>query len=294
MKKLIFIALIACRVIGLQAQSDTTKYGVVVPRGFSYQLDVVYKTVGDWQGRFDIYMPPSSGKPTPLVINIHGGSWARQDKSRQRSFGAFFNENIAVANINYRLLKVSPAPAAVEDVRSMIVYMINHAGQYNIDPNNIILRGSSAGGHLAMLAGYLADNPLYDADRQGVQTIGVSAIVNVYGVADMSIFSAGDAAYPAVSDWLGNKANEAGFVQSVSPVFHINKNSPPTFTIHGDADPLVPFGQSILLTEKLQAAGVANELFVIPGGKHGGFTKKQNNEASVAMIAFLKRVGVLK
>ena len=66
-------------------------------------------------------------------------------------------------------------------------------------------------------------------------------------------------------------------------------------TIHGDADPTVPYTQSVRLHKALADAGVANELMTIPGGKHGFdcCTLAQRTSAYAKIREFLTRQRVL-
>ena len=292
---LIFISLFCCLTF-LSAQKVEyvmTKYKVEMPSTFTSQLDVVYNTVGDWEGKMDLYLPPNEGKPTPIVINIHGGGWNHGSKEKQTGFKSFFKKDVAVANMSYRLLDVATAPAAIQDVRSVILYIIRYAEKLNIDTNKIILQGGSAGGHLALVAGYIGDADLFDLDRTGVDTVRIAAVINKYGIADMVPFSTGDKAYRSAVRWLGDKAGDKEFMKSISGYHYINKNTPPTFVIHGDADPIVPYEQSVRLVEQLQKFGVETEFITVPGGGHGKFDDEYKSIQSRAPIDFLVRVGVL-
>ena len=60
---------------------------------------------------------------------------------------------------------------------------------------------------------------------------------------------------------------------------------PPILSIHGDADPTVPYQQAVMLHEKLSDTGVTNELHTVPGGRHGGF----NREQTLAIFATIQR-----
>src|SRR5262245_21074307 len=55
-----------------------------------------------------------------------------------------------------------------------------------------------------------------------------------------------------------------------NPITYLTKDAAPFLILHGDADPLVPLGQSELLHDALKKAGVESELVVIKGGGHGG------------------------
>ena len=56
----------------------------------------------------------------------------------------------------------------------------------------------------------------------------------------------------------------------------VTASSPPTISIHGDADPTVPYTQSVRLHEALKRAHVKEQMITIAGGKHGGFTRAEN------------------
>jgi dipeptidyl aminopeptidase/acylaminoacyl peptidase len=59
-----------------------------------------------------------------------------------------------------------------------------------------------------------------------------------------------------------------------SPVKLVSKGDAPFLLVHGDADTLVPVGHAHLMDEELRNAGVPCELFVIPGGGHGDFFRR--------------------
>src|SRR2546421_668998 len=67
---------------------------------------------------------------------------------------------------------------------------------------------------------------------------------------------------------------------------------PPVISIQGDADPVVPYSHSVRLQQALQKAGVDHELVTIPGGKHGNFTRAENQRAYAAIKAFLAKHGL--
>ncbi|MBN9299603.1 MAG: alpha/beta hydrolase [Filimonas sp.] len=292
MKKILiglFFALFALNCFAQDA--DTAKKAVVMPTGYTSQIDVVYTKVKDWEGKMDLYLPANNGKPTPVIINIHGGGWNHGTKESQTGFNTFFKMGYAVANVEYRLVQVATAPGAIEDTRCALIYLVKNAKQLNIDVNKIVVMGSSAGAHLALMTGLLGNDHRFDTNCPGTDNIKVAAIVDKYGIADV-----GDWAYgpnirsKSAVNWLGAKANDEKFRQSVSPVSYVTKNSPPTIIIHGDADPVVPYQQSEDLHKKFVEAGVKTQFLPVAGGKHGGFPTEQNSDVNKAIAAFLKEV----
>jgi len=289
---LLLFAVFFC--LQLHAQEDTTYKPVETPEGFTRQIDVVYTKVKDWEGKLDIYMPPKKDKPTPIVINIHGGGWNKGVKESQTGFNTFFKMNYAVANVEYRLSGQATAPAAVEDVRCALIYLIKNARALNIDTSKIVVMGGSAGGHLALMAGLLGNDHRFDNNCNSDLNIRVAAIVDKYGITNVGWWNKGPyKTSKSAAQWLGDKANDEKFAASVSPISYVNKNSPPVFIVHGDADPVVPYEHSIALKEKLDKAGVKNTMITVPGGQHGKFPKEKNSEINKAIADWLKELGII-
>ena len=115
----------------------------------------MYVEVNGWKGREDVYYNANAAKPTPVVFNIHGGGWNHGVKESQTGYGSWFKMGFAVANIEYRLTAEATAPAAVEDVRAAILYVVKHAREWNIDPHKIVVMGGS-GWWAFSIAGRLA------------------------------------------------------------------------------------------------------------------------------------------
>jgi acetyl esterase/lipase len=291
MKKYIVVSVIILLMsfdIVAQVKDTVVKKPVAIPKDYVAQIDVVYTKVLDWEGRADLYISPKSSKPTPVLINIHGGGWKSGVKETQGGFNSFFNAGFAVANMEYRLSGQAKAPAAVEDTRCMLIYLIKNAKALNIDPNKIIIMGGSAGGHLALMGGLLANDHRFDTNCLGVENIKVAAIIDKYGIADVWDWTYGPehkSSSPKL--WLGDKANDDAFIKSVSPVSYVTKNSPPIFIVHGNADPIVPYQQSVDLYKKLQELGVKSQFITVEGGLHGKFDKEKNNEINAAILQFI-------
>lgn len=123
----------------------------------------------------DLYLP-ASAQPVPVLLAMHGGGWKGGSRASYRHLGAFLAERgYALCAIDYRLVSGdrNRYPAAVDDVRSAVAYVREHAGELNVDPARIVLLGDSAGAHLAALVG------LTEARR-------FVAVVGVYGVYDLA------------------------------------------------------------------------------------------------------------
>ncbi|MGS2762848.1 prolyl oligopeptidase family serine peptidase [Sinomicrobium sp. M5D2P9] len=286
MRKLVVCLAIIVSAIYNASGQNTEYLPVDYPENYTAKIDVVYTVVDGWEGRMDIYYPTDVKTPVPLVINIHGGGWNHGVKESQRGYGSFFKNGYAVANVEYRLVDVATAPGAIEDIRCALVYLHKHAEEINIDTDNIVLMGGSAGGHLALMAGLLADDKRFDTNCSYDKSLKVAAIIDKYGVMDLTPLSG----WKSARNWLGDGHNDEEFVKSVSPLFYVDRNSPPVFIVHGDADPIVPYDQSVVLHQKLTDNGVKTRFITIPGGQHGKFTKEEKKKVSNEMWAFLHSV----
>jgi acetyl esterase/lipase len=278
-----------------QTVTDTVYKAVQYPDGYIAQLDIVYTKVKDWEGKIDLYISPKAGKPMPIVINIHGGGWNKGVKESQTGFNTFFKAGFAVANIEYRLTGQATAPAAVEDTRCALIYLIKNAKALNIDVDKIVIMGGSAGGHLALMGGLLANDHRFDNNCSGVENIKVAAIIDKYGITDVWDWGYGtNVTSKSATRWLGNSATDKKFAASVSPITYVDKNSPPVFIVHGDSDPIVPYQQSAELHKKLTEAGVKTEFITVAGGLHGKFEKEKNSEINKAIMKFILSLDAFK
>ncbi len=181
----------------------------------------------------------------------------------------------AVVNVEYRLGAVARAPAAVEDGLCALRWVIRNAEQYNLDVSRIVTSGHSAGGHLALTTGMIPASAGLDRECPGSEELSVAAIINWYGITDVGDLLDGPNIKSYAVEWMGSLPNRYEIAERVSPLTYVRAGLPPILTIHGDADPTVPYQHAVRLNEALDEAGVANQLHTVPGGRHGGFNREQ-------------------
>lgn len=255
---------------------------------FSKQTDLVYKKVGDWEGKLDFYKPNSNAK-YPLVIYIHGGGWTHGKKEAEfDKFSVFLENGYAVANIEYRLANQAVAPAAVEDVYCAIQYLIANAKKLNFNANKVVLMGGSAGAHLALLVGLQNDKSIFVGNCTE-QAFKPKAIISKYGPTDLLTWPALYKKGSASAGWLDNRMTDTVFLKSLSPTNYMSNHKIPVLFIHGDDDQTVPIQQSLLLYGNLKR-NPSTELLVIKGGKHGNFPAQDTKKMNEKMLSFLKDV----
>jgi acetyl esterase/lipase len=185
-------------------------------------------------------------------IYIHGGGWVNGTKEdRNLEVMPYLEMGMNVINVEYRLAKVAHAPAAVEDARYALRWVIDHAKERGVDPNRIVVGGGSAGAHLALLAAMLPRSAGFDRLCPGPDNLKVAAVVSWYGVADLSEGMDDGGALT----WLGSTLDRDSLAKRISPLTYVTAGLPPMFLIHGDADPTVPYSQSVRLHQALVKAG---------------------------------------
>lgn len=271
------------------AQSEVVAAGYL-PEKYDHYLDLPYKKAGNWEGLMDLFIPKDAAQPTALIVFVHGGGWTQGARGSANQFKMFFKKGYAVANIEYRLAKDAPAPAAVEDVRTALCFLLQNS-RYNIDPNKVVLMGGSAGGHLALLAAYQEDDNRFDIDCNYQKPIKIAAVIDKYGITDVwEYIHSKNGSRNAI--WLGNKSNDPEFAKLLSPLTYVKKTSPPTFIVHGTADPSVNYQHSVSLKEALDKNGVKNKMISVQDGLHGKFTTEKNTEINNEIIKFLQEIGI--
>jgi acetyl esterase/lipase len=203
----------------------------------------------------------------------------------------------SAVNVEYRLAKVSLAPASVEDCRLALRWIFKNAKAYGFDTTRIVITGGSAGGHLALMTGMLDESAGFDAPKEWDHQIfpmSVAAIVNWFGITDVKDLLAGPNRQNYAVSWLGSQPNRDQLAARVSPLTYVRKGVPPILTIHGDNDNLVPYGHAVRLHKALTKANVPNQLVTVPGGKHGGFTRDQMISAFTTIREFLAQQKILR
>lgn len=261
----------------------------------NYQLsrNIVYHKVNNSQLKLDLYQNENPGLH-PILINIHGGGWIKQSKEGLKPFfDPYLNWGFSVININYRLASTALAPAAVEDSRCALAWVINNSQKYNFDTSKIITTGFSAGGHLSLTTGMMSSEAGFDQQCPGNNLDNkknqVAAIINWSGITDVADLIAGDNEKYYAVEWLGNKITDAEIelAKTVSPINYVRSDLPPILTIHGDKDTFVPYAHAVRLHKKLDKVDVSNQLYSVRGAAHGGFSNQQKQQIYTTIKKFL-------
>lgn len=205
-------------------------------------------------------------KKRPIVVICPGGGYEMtSDREAEPIAVRFLAMGFHAAVLRY---SVAPAhyPEALLQLAKSICYIREHAEQYHIDANKIIIQGSSAGGHLAASLGVFWNQP--DIARM----IGVSpemfrpnGLILCYPV-----ITTGEKAHQgSFRKLLGENVKDIIKRKEMSLELHVTKDTPKTFLWHTITDDTVPVENSLLFFEALHRNHVLAELHIYPVGGHG-------------------------
>lgn len=270
---LFLIAMLGCKEKTINLGKDIT---------FDKQMDVSYGD--DPEHKMDLYIPENKQQNNNVFIIIHGGGWKAGDKSQFTYFTLSMMEkfsNSVFVNINYRLASENRFALSnqTDDIQKAIDYLVG------ITPikSKFILLGNSAGGHLAMLYSYRFD----EKDR-------IKTVVNIVGPSDLS-----DPNFKNYSDYsfVENHLVDPAVIPKgismenlASPIYWINKKSPPTISFYGNNYQVIPLSQKGILDSVLNKNGILNQSYEFPGG-HLDWTNEKNAPFLIKKIdEFLKQI----
>jgi acetyl esterase/lipase len=266
--------------------------------------NVTYAKASNVELKLDLYLPKNRTRPNPTLILFHGGGWVDGAKERNVLFLLPYLEmGWSAVNVEYRNGHQAPAPAAVEDARCALRWLTYHARDYSLDPARFVLTGTSAGGHLSLIAGMLPAGNVFDrqcvvegGDRWNTATVPepkVAAIINWFGISDVAELLDGPNAKNYAREWFGSMSNAEPLAKQLSPVNNVRPGLPPIITIHGENDDVAPYSGSVRLHALLDKAKVPNQLVTIRGRKHGGFNRQELLDSYAKIREFLRKQGLL-
>jgi acetyl esterase/lipase len=152
--------------------------------------DISFATIPDINRKLlcDVWQPNATVTPSGLAfIYLHGSAWTLLDKDvgTRPFFSHLGAQGHVIMDVAYRLAPETDMMGMVNDVKRAIVWMKENAGTYGVNPDTIVVAGGSAGGHLALLAAYTANNPQFTPNELEGKDISVCGVVSLYGPTDL-------------------------------------------------------------------------------------------------------------
>jgi acetyl esterase/lipase len=240
--------------------------------------DLAYVATGRSRQKLDLFIP-DTGKKSPLIIWVHGGAF-RSGSKKDHVPLEYVERGFAVASLNYRLSQQAVFPAQIEDVIAAVRWLRANAKQYRLAPDRFGAWGESAGGHLVALLGVLGSTDTFAVGEHVEISSRVQAVADYFGPTDFLQMDGQrlpdgmihDSPDSPESQLIGGALpTHKDLAARANPITYVTKEAPPFLIVHGDRDPFVPYGQSVLLKEALVALGVPVTFYTVSGEGHGNF-----------------------
>ena len=267
----------------LEVRADAPRYPrthVVLPflawlrRDIEVVRGVPFSQVAGKTLRLDVFRPRAPGRGRPAVLQIHGGAWVLGFKEYQ---GIPLLTHLASNgwvgfNVDYRLSPRATFPEHLIDVKRALAWIREHAAEYGVDPDFIVVTGGSAGGHLAALVGLTAGDPEYQPGFESADT-SVRAAVIFYGVFDLTNRLGTRAGqYRSMLERVVMKrkfAADPGLFARASPIDRVHAGAPAFLVVHGTRDTLTPVEDARHFVEKLRSVSHKPALYIeMQGAEH--------------------------
>ena len=228
-------------------------------------------------------------KNLPVVVNPHGGPWARDYWGFNPEVQFLANNGYAVLQMNFRGSTgfgkefwessfKQWGRTMQDDITDGVKWLIDKG---IADPDRVAIYGGSYGGY-ATLAGLTLTPDLYAA---GVDYVGVSNLFTFMNTIPPYWKPMLDMLYEMV----GNPETDSLLMAEVSPVFHVDKIQAPLFVAQGANDPRVNIAESDQIVDALEARGIAVEYMVKDNEGHGFRNEENRFDFYRAMISFLNK-----
>jgi acetyl esterase/lipase len=225
----------------------------------------------------DVWRPKElPAQPAPVMIFLPGGAWVHGGRLLQ---GYALMSHLAqlgwvCLSIDYRVAPHHPWPQHLTDVKTAIAWARANVDKFGGDRNFVAVAGTSAGGHLAALAGLTPNDPDMQRDLAEGSDTSVDAVVGIYGRYDWEDRSTAERA--RFVDFLERVVvkrrldRHPEIFHAASPIAHAHADAPPFLVIHGSGDTVIPAQQARDFVERLRSTSRNPVGYVeLPGAGHG-------------------------
>ncbi len=246
---------------------------------------ITYKTVTGYELDLHLFLPDTNiySELRPAILFFHGGSWTEgkpdwffgECKSRSK-------EGWLAVAVEYRIAdRHNTLPfEALKDAKYAIRWVREHARDFNIDTNKIVVSGNSAGGHLALCT-ELIDN--YDEPNENLK---ISSKPNLI------LINSGVYNLKVGAEWIKAELVNNDSVKYISPVENISETDVPVLMIHGTDDRNVPIWTAKQFYDNTKDLMPGVEYNEIHGAGHFlWFNSKHSTQVEEIRDAFLKKHG---
>lgn len=221
----------------------------------------------------DIFSPAKKSDTfKPAIILIHGGGWRSGDRTLMYPLADYLAKHGYIAiPVEYRLSPEAQYPAAVNDIKQAVEWILDNGSAYQIDTSRIAILGCSAGGQLASLVGLTFEPDL--KIKKKLPRKAIRAIVDIDGILDFTSEEArkyeDNPAKKTTSAgaWFGGRySGKSELWKEASPINYVNKTSPPILFINSSI-PRFHAGRDEVI-KKLDAFSIYSEVHTFEDAPH--------------------------
>ncbi len=268
-------------VLPLNDKRLTKKLNIPYGKEKLQKLDLIYKT-------------EHSAKKRPILFYLHGGGFISGTTVMRRHYCCeMANAGYFVVNLAYRLAPEIVFPESLRDIYKAIDYVLDRCSEYNLNKNQIVFAGESAGAYLASYVAVMCkDKSLYlknNIDFQRINDFNVSATVLINGI--YSVQDVVDSKAPFcnlyIKAFFGLDKSELHNKKLAdnnlfNPLLFMNSNFPPTIVIRGNHD-MYDLGTQNLI-EHLEKNNAEHVVYNVKGiaGMHAVSIIKISKEAKLS------------
>lgn len=208
-------------------------------------------------------------EPAPLVIICPGGGYEFLSNREAEQFALQWNSR----GVHAAILRYSVAPerfpVALMQLATAVTLVHENSEEWGVNPEQIFLEGSSAGGHLVASYGVFWRKP-YLREVLGIAQESEECLRTAGLILNYPVISSGEFAHEgSFQNLMGEFASDEQRREELSIERQVNEDMPPVFVWHGGEDLSVPPENSLLLAIACREAGVPVELHLYMKGGHG-------------------------
>ena len=246
---------VAIVLLALAACSPVTIINAGVPSS-TYRVEKGIAFGSHPRDRLDVYRPPATRAPAPVVVFFYGGNWNSGDRADYLFVGeALASKGFVTVIPDYRLYPEVRFPDFLDDGARAVRWALDHAAGFGGDPSKVFLMGHSAGAYNAAM---LALNPAY------LRAVGVGP-----GHVRGWIGLAGPYDFLPIQDKVSRLV--FGYPDTpitTQPIHFATPAAPPALLVTGDADTIVSPGNAKRLSARLRQLNVPVREIIYPGVGH--------------------------
>ena len=203
-----------------------------------------------------------------VLVLPGGGYYITADREAEPVAKAFFAAGMNAFVLRYSVKKEAVGYQPLLDAATAIKYIRDHADEYNIDKDKIIVCGFSAGGHLAASIGTLWKLDII-SKTLGCENSYIKPNGMILGYA---VITSGEKGHKGSILKLADAENKTPSQEELdrfSIEKHVDSDTCPAFVWHTASDEGVPVENALYMCESLSAHKIPFELHVFPYGEHG-------------------------